>query len=515
VIRIPHLVFALLLLSAPFARAGENFERWFIVEVDGHKAGWAREAETRENNFITSTSEMKFSFARMGQRAEVAVATRFVETAAGDAVEMASAQTLGEQEVKETYTFIRGIASYEVMHVTETVSGRTKKTHPWPEGDWKSPAAARRHVAERLAAGEDTVSYSTLDPSVGLTVANITERVIRRDAIVEAAGKSLPAVEWEVTNSLLPGVVGRDFVDERGRALRSEIDFGGMRMVMLASEKEAALSEFAPPEIMARTLVTPTGRVIERPRDAARAIYILSLNDGGDIPDVPSVGAQTAERMDAKRVRVEVVRGRRSEADKPIENPDGDPFLASSAMIDAQDPRVIELAESIKFHWAYFFDDPDAQAGLQRGYAAHVASFVHDFLDDESLGVGFASASEVARTKRGDCTEHAVLTAAILRVKTIGRLPARVVSGLVLVEGPAGTPVFGYHMWTQVRTCGKANCDWFDVDAAIPPARFQDAPDATHIALSTSAMADGEIVNSMASLIGLLGRLRIEVVEVE
>lgn len=527
-------VFLCVLLLASRAARSDAFERWYIVQIDGSKAGWAREFESLADNRITTESEMKFAFARMGHKAEVAMSTRFIESAAGEPLEMSSNQKLGEQEVRETYTFVRGVASNEVLHTTDSAGNRTTRQHPWPAvpaGEWMPPAAARRFVAERLAAGDDTITYSTLDPSVGLTVATLTERIINRHAVVEAAGKTLPAMEWEVTNSLIPGMKGRDFVDDQGRALRTEIDLGGMKMVMLASEKEAALSDFSPPEMMAQTLIKPSGKPIENPRTARRAVYILSMADGSDIPDLPSVGGQVVERMDAKKVRVEVVRGRRSKATEITPPPDPfgkavplpitdqhdeerDPNLAPSTMVDSRDPRVIELARQIQFHWAWF-NDADLQAGLRRSYAAHVALFVREYLNDESLGVGLASASEVARTRRGDCTEHAVLTAAILRVKELGQTPARVASGLVLVLDPDGATVFGYHMWTQARTCGKTECDWFDVDAAIPSSGDAPGVDATHIALATSTMADGDMINSMAALVGLLGRLKIEVVEVE
>lgn len=495
--------------------SGGGFERWYIVEIDGAKAGWARETEAGEDDGrrIASTSELRFKFERMGQAIEVAVSSRFVESAAGDLLEMSSTQTMGTQEVVETFTFIRGIASYEVKHVSESAGGRRERTLPWPEGEWLPPAAARRMIEQQLAADAETITYSTLDPTAGLNVVTLSHTIVNRSATAEAAGKVVPAIEWEVTNSLMPGVRGRDFVDARGVAIRSEMDFGGMKMVMLASEKEAALSEFSPPEMMANTLVKPEGKRIERPREVKRGVYILSLNDGTDMPDLPSVGAQIAERLGPGRVQVEVVRGRTSDA----LHEDAGAALGRSTMIDPDDESVRALVREQNFPWRSTRDSSH-RAGEIETYGRSAAAFVSRYIDDESLGVGFASASEVARTRRGDCTEHAVLLAAMLRAEKQGggeRIPSRVVSGLVLVRGGDGAPVFGYHMWTQGRACDDVKCEWFDLDAAILPDGGTPGVDATHIALSTSTMADGEMVNSMAALIGLLGRLRIEVVEVE
>ena len=65
-------------------------------------------------------------------------------------------------------------------------------------------------------------------------------------------------------------------------------------------------------------------------------------------------------------------------------------------------------------------------------------------LNAKDFSQAFASAAEVVDTHEGDCTEHAVLLAALCRARGI---PARVAIGLVYM--PA-THEFGYHMWTEV-----------------------------------------------------------------
>ena len=45
--------------------------------------------------------------------------------------------------------------------------------------------------------------------------------------------------------------------------------------------------------------------------------------------------------------------------------------------------------------------------------------FVFGYIDKKSLNVGYASALETARTRQGDCTEHALLLAALGRARGI------------------------------------------------------------------------------------------------
>src|SRR5690606_5201760 len=95
--------------------------------------------------------------------------------------------------------------------------------------------------------------------------------------------------------------------------------------------------------------------------------------------------------------------------------------------------------------------------------AEKLRRFVHSYISNKSLDVGLASASEVCRTREGDCTEHATLLAAALRFAGI---PSRVVSGLIYAEEFAGrSRIFGYHMWTQALLPDDAGAmRWVDLD---------------------------------------------------
>lgn len=489
------IILAVLTLTAARARAEE---RWHVLQFDGRKAGWSRQSSAADSEGrITTQTEMHFAFDRMGQKVEMRIATTFLESATGEPLAMSTAQKLGATEVRDEYTFIPGIAAYEILHVTHSAGGRTEKKLPWPEGDWLTPARAEKLIRQRLAAQEKEFSYTTLDPSIGPAPLTLHHAVIERDTTTEVMGKVVPALKWSVTNSALPGVVSHDYVDAEGASLRSEIDFGGMKLVMLASEKEFALSPFDAPEMMAQTLVKPIGFIpIARPRQVVHARYTLSTKDGSPMPDLPSIGGQTVERIGPSSVRITFER-RRVSPDPRNENPEPDPYLAPSTAVKSDDPEIVRLAERCA-----------AESPIT------LARCVGEYINDDSLGVGLATASEVVRTRRGDCTEHAVLLAAVLRARGI---PSRVVSGLVYVrDEAAGDGSFGFHMWTQglYESEDKQNRSWRDLDAAIPPHGDDPGVDATHIALAHSSLADGEAVNSMAALVGLLGRITIDIVTI-
>ena len=98
-------------------------------------------------------------------------------------------------------------------------------------------------------------------------------------------------------------------------------------------------------------------------------------------------------------------------------NPVTGEYRRSSTMIDPSHPKIIELVQQASQ------DTPPEATPIDQAQA--LRGFVHRYVRAKDLSVGLATASEVALTRQGDCTEHAVLLAAMLRVVGIpsGRSP--------------------------------------------------------------------------------------------
>ena len=106
--------------------------------------------------------------------------------------------------------------------------------------------------------------------------------------------------------------------------------------------------------------------------------------------------------------------------------------------------------------------------------AVRIQDWVYKNITEKNFSVAFAAANEVARNRSGDCTEHAVLAAAMCRAVGI---PSRVVIGLVYVKNQSG---FGFHMWDEVYV----NQRW----VAIDPAWNESTVDAAHIKIAESSL---------------------------
>jgi len=91
-----------------------------------------------------------------------------------------------------------------------------------------------------------------------------------------------------------------------------------------------------------------------------------------------------------------------------------------------------------------------------------VSVFVYNHISDKKLGIPLLPASMILTGRAGDCTEHSILTIALLRTL---RIPSRAVMGIILSENFSGrNNVFVYHMWVEAYKSGK----WVLVDATRP-----------------------------------------------
>ncbi|MFN0133252.1 MAG: transglutaminase-like domain-containing protein [Phycisphaerales bacterium] len=488
------LVLALLASSSRLL-AIDDFDRWYALELAGRRAGWMHGWQKTDGDRITTGTRMEIGIGRGPAAVRVKMESEFIETKAGKPLSMKSVQQLGAIPTTTSYTFGDSELSIESTQGEQT----TRSTKPLPKDVWLTPAAAGEYVRQRLAAGADMIEVRSIEPTTGSDVITIKRDKLQK-VTLEVLGKQHDLVKCISTSSASPGIESTEFIDAQGVPVKTTIPLGGLSMAVTMTTRDDALTATGEaPEVMVKTLVKPD-REIAKPRGTKHAVYLLSLpaDDGAAaaMPALPTTGAQTVEPVDqAARVRV------KADAWSPADPADvaNKAFVASSTMINAEDPEIVRLSKEATNGAG---DDPVRRAEAIR-------AFVSRYVTAKDLSVGFATASEVARSRQGDCTEHGALLIALLRADGI---PARAASGLIYADQFAGERgVFGYHMWAQALLTIDGKPRWVDLDGTLRGLPF----DATHITIAVSALADGEETSSMAALLPLLGRLKIKVEEIE
>jgi transglutaminase-like putative cysteine protease len=480
-------------------QVADREDRWYIVELMGSRAGWMHSAQTEKNGQVTTATKMQFSLGRGTTAAGITMQSEFVETKEGEPVRMTSVQKMGQMNVEKTYTF----TEKDVEIVTVQAGRETKESMPTPEGDWMTPAKAERYMMERFRAGDKTITASTISPEMGLKVVSQT-RTGFEPQTVKVDSTDVQVLKTVVETDAAPGVKSVEYLDNDGEMVRAETSIGGIQLIMTRTTREAAMNEKARgpgdngqrPEIMVRTFIKPSVP-IENPRAATSGVFVLR-NTKDALPSLPIGASQLVEVLDAKRARVRI------NMLQPVAASENDvrsaAFLAATPTADHKDEKIIELAErTLK-------SAPEDKA--QRAELLRRA--VHSFIREKNLGVAMGTASEVVRTREGDCTEHGVLLVALLRADGI---PARGVTGLVYADQFAGEKgIFGYHMWVQALLSTPDGPRWVDLDGTLPD---QYPFDATHVALGHSDLSDADMTTSLLNVAQMLGQLEIDVESVE
>lgn len=474
----------MLLAVLLFAHVAWGDTLWYVVRLDGTPAGWMSIETTTAGERTTTRTEMRVAVRRGASVLETAFETEVVEHADGRVLSMA--RTLREDVATQRtrWRFEDG-----GVRVEASVGGLpTRSVEPTPEGRHVGPAGDRARFAEQVARGVAQFDAAVLDPLAGLRPVAVRRTII--------GGDTLATPEGTVRVTRVETLRGEDdravteWLDAEGHLVRAELAIGAVvQIIERAAEGDARRAIDDPPDLVDRTRAPADTRLRSHER-LRRASYVLRVRRGA--PATPVDGwPQAIEHAGpgAVRVRIDL-----DNAGAPAAVPvaDRDRFLAATDLLERDDPLVRQLADR-----ALRGVPADAD---ERRKAEAMRGFVHRYIDAKSLDVAQASAARVARDREGDCTEHAVLLAAMLRAAGV---PSRLVAGLSYED--AAAPSFIYHVWTQALVQDADGERWIDLDAT----QRRRARHAAQIALATSDAADAREL--WRELGATLGRLSVEV----
>ena len=203
----------------------------------------------------------------------------------------------------------------------------------------------------------------------------------------------------------------------------------------------------------------------------------------GPSQQVKSLDPHTAE-VTVYAIRPMLPQGNSSAPADPPTDADRQP----NSMIQSDDPAIVAEAKKAK----------DGETEPWR-VAVALESYVNRVITKKNYTQTFATASEVAKSHEGDCTEHAVFLAALARACG---LPARVAMGLVYME-QQGKGGFGYHMWTEIYM----NDRWIPMDGTLGMAGIG----AGHLKITQSSLQGDVGCGAFLPVTQVIGRLKIQI----
>jgi transglutaminase-like putative cysteine protease len=281
------------------------------------------------------------------------------------------------------------------------------------------------------------------------------------------------------------------WLDADGRPLRQQVDAPGLgKITLYRTSRELAMApglDATITDIGISNLIR-LGKKLTQPYDLKSVTYRITIDDEDD----PASAFARDDRQQVKQVKGSTVTLEVTASRGPVKGTPGakigDEFLQSSYFITAADAKVKELARKAVGKEK----DPWKKALL-------IEKWVHLNMrgtNKEAL----APADEVARTLEGDCTEFAMLMAAMCRAEGV---PSRTAIGLIYADTKGG-PVMAFHMWTEVWVQDQ----WVPLDATLGRGYVG----ATHLKITDHSWHETRSLTPLLPLIRVLGKVQIEVV---
>ena len=466
---------------------------YFALFMEGKKVGYAIQNRTVDGEKVTNSIDLKITINRAGISVSIQTKVDTFETADGKPLGFESEQNFGMMVTKTI-----GMINEQGKLIIKT--GDQQMEYEWPAGALMSEGVRLLHNKHGLKAGSgytvkvfEPSSLQVIDSK--LQAINVEVKVGSKQK-VNLLGRVVTLTEVTSTASLaqMGSITSTEYYDDDLKLQKSVTPLMGMTIEQVACTKEFAMGENDVLEVVEKMFLS-SPVPLENLGSTKSITYQLSRKEDSAEFQIPTYDSQKVQQLSDGTVLVTV---------EPVEAPagvsfpyKGDDALILEAMkptrfLQSDDPKIIELARQA------VGDTKDAAQAAQK-----IESFVGDYINNLSLSVGYASALEVAESRHGDCTEFAVLTAALCRAVGI---PAQVVAGVAYVDDFAGMKGFGGHTWTQVYIGGK----WIGLDAAFK-GTGRGGYDAGHIAL---AAGDGEPGNFL-NLGTTLGRFKIDTVTVK
>jgi len=481
VFRLTVLAVAILSFSgcaALGAASGELIEEeWAAVSLAGARIGYVHTITERraapEPVIVTSVFN-ETRVRRFGVTLSFRTDVEFVENEKGElaSAKMRMAGAGMDIETEATFTPDKVVVAARKAGQVET------REYPLDAPVLGPYAESERLARSGLEAGTE-LTFKTFIPDQQ-RVTTSTVQFQGRETI-EVNGVPMELHKAIVRQDVMPGIVIQAWVDDEGNMVRSLVDALG-RIETVRTTREDAMRAITVESLsdIADAFRVKTNARFKNSREVTAAVYKI----GGNPADLAALSLESRRQTVLERgegwirLRVEALPGPQEGAVAP-----GAEYLRPSLYLQSDDPKIqsaaLKATRGIESPW-------EKAKALER--------WTYENVKEKTYGVGFDSAKEVLLSGEGDCTEHSVLLAALLRAAGI---PSRVVVGITYWRGG-----FMYHMWTEAFLDG-----WTALDATLS----EDFVDATHIALAATALDSPSAAEPFLSLVNIVGKISVNV----
>lgn len=481
-------------LAAPAPRANgtdesalPTGETWQVHYLGDAKVGHGRMKVVRQDDgLVRIESDEELTVDRGGSRVTQRVTLISIEKPHGELVRFESRANFGP-----VATISRGeVKANGTLHCETETQGKTvANALPWRR-EWGGFFATDQSLRREPMQPGQTRTLHALQPllnqvgEVRLTAHDYEDaslllgsrKLLRIECVMKLSDVSFPVTFW--TDAA--GVTWKTFTPQL-----QQTSYRATRELALRESEAAKYDLFDNITIRVQT-------PLEKGHRSPRVVYRATLKSGDPVEAFVSDLGQAVRRIDAQTAEITVRAVRPDQPPGPqatTEAPTKED-LAPNSLIQSDDPEVIKLAAGVA-----------AEENDPWKVAVALESFVQGAIREKNFSQAFATAAEVAQSREGDCTEHAVLLAALCRAR---KIPARCAMGLVYLSRPEGA-AFAYHMWTEAWIQDR----WIPLDGTLG----QGGVGGGHLKLAHSHLAGAGPYAAFLPVFRVLGQLELEIVD--
>lgn len=463
-------------------------EVWQVIYVNDLRVGYAysqtRIGEQSGEKVIRTQNDSYLKIKRFGQLLNIGTHSQTTETTDGDLL----SYSFELKNPPADSTISKGVVKKGQLEIETRIAGQVNQSRLKWKPEFHSPSYLDRYFKESPMKPGEKKTFSMLLPEYN-KITEVTLSALDFETVELAGGKQEKCLHVQMERSLLPGVVFDLYVSESGEIPKTASDFLGSTMLTYIVSKEDALKEISGKELDLAVQTLIKVKSIPRAHESGKAVYQLTLKDGDPSEFLAQGDTQQVKKLNEKSAELTVVKAAvPAQFSKNKVDPE---YLNPTQFIQSDDPQIIKYAaDAVQAE-----KNPWNKATLMERY-------VYRNMRKKNFSTALASASEVAKKMEGDCTEHAILLAAMLRAQN---LPSRVVVGMVYIPSRSS---FGGHMWTEVFLDNR----WIPLDATLGRGGIGGG----HIKISDSSLADNAPapLTIFIPLLQVVGKLSIEVVDI-
>jgi transglutaminase-like putative cysteine protease len=466
-------------------------EIWDAFYLQDAKIGYGRttvrDVERGGRTLVEVDSLNHLAISRFGQHTEQSMTMNTLETPDGQLLGFRTEVSWGPSPSVVTGRVEGGQMVVEV----ETKGRRETVRIPW-SGEIRGFRALEQALEEQPLAPGEKRSLKMLMPLVN-QVADV-QLVARDYESTKVLGVETKLLRIE-SRAELPGGQSLNstlWTDRHGQTIKTRIE--ALQQESFRTSRAVAVAPGGGPTKfdLGSDLIVKLDHPLPRAHQTRRAVYRVELTGEDPAKVFASGETQSIRPLDAHAAELTVRSLRPGDMPQAADTSGGvaKEYLTANSVLQIDDPRIQQMAQEAK---------GEAQGASQVALA--LERYVHGAVTQKNFSQAFSTAAEVAESREGDCTEHAVLLAAIARACGI---PARVAIGLVYVESAGG---FGYHMWTEMYLDGH----WTPLDAIMGQAGIG----AAHLKLTDSSLDGATAYSSFLPVAQVVGQLKVSVVAAE